>query len=297
MIRAVAVAVTLASLPVAAQSVDEARSRFKRGTELYDEGNYRGALVEFQRAFEASPNFRLLYNIGQVYLQLQDYARAVKSFTRYLTEGGADVPASRHDEVNKEIERLVPRIGQLTVESAPGAEVLIDDESIGFAPLPAAVPANTGRHKVSVIINGKETSRVIDLGGQQKLKVVLGIEGRAAPAGAVAGEPAPSGVRASVVTTWSLTGALAITAGTMAGLAVAASGQLVQMRDSFGVTKEQLEGQAARTRNFSIAADVLTAAAVVLGGFALWVTLSGPASPTKVAVGVGPTGATLTASF
>ncbi len=305
MTRTMAVLAVVVAAPVAAQNLDEARSRFKRGTELYDEGNYRGALVEFQRAFEAAPSFKLLYNIGLVHLQLQDYARAVQSFTRYLSEGGADVPAARRDEVLREIDRLTPRIGKLTVETNPGAEVLLDDESVGFAPLPGPVPANTGRHKVAVVLQGHETTRVVDIAGQQTLTVVLSVEGVAAgpasaPAAAVTGAAGPSssggGSRAPAVVMWVVTGASAIAALTLMGLAVSASGELRQTREAFGVSRLTLDQAASKSLNFSIAADVMTGVAVVAGVVALWVTIAS-ASPAKVALGLGPTGVTVRGGF
>src|SRR5438309_2354453 len=103
---------------------EEARAHFKRGGELYDENNFRGALVEFERAYQLVANFKLLYNIGQVHLQLQDYAQAVKALQRYLNEGGAEVNPQRREEISREIERLKFRIGQLTLDTAKGAEVL-----------------------------------------------------------------------------------------------------------------------------------------------------------------------------
>ena len=76
-----------AGSPSSAQ-MDEAAVRFQRATEMFEENNLSGALAEFRRAQALAPNFRLLYNIGQVCYLLRDYPCALDSFSRYLTEGG-----------------------------------------------------------------------------------------------------------------------------------------------------------------------------------------------------------------
>ncbi|HUJ57598.1 MAG TPA: hypothetical protein VLX92_03885 [Kofleriaceae bacterium] len=165
-----------ASIAHAQAPTDDARTHFNRGTELYDANNFRGALVEFQRAYELAPNYRLLYNIGQVDLELQDYAAALTALTRYLREGGPDVPRDRLQQVNQDIERLKGRVGTVTVQTVAGAEVLVDDASVGYAPLPDPIPVNAGRHKFTVHAAGRDpVTRVIDVAGLEKLTVALAL--------------------------------------------------------------------------------------------------------------------------
>src|SRR5262245_54376929 len=66
--------------------VTEAKQRFDRGLELYAEGEYPLALIEFTRAYELVPNYRVLYNIGQVCIQLGQYANARRALEEYLTK-------------------------------------------------------------------------------------------------------------------------------------------------------------------------------------------------------------------
>lgn len=293
MIRTLLLVVALAAVPAAAQSkLDDARTHFKRGSDLYDEGNFRGALIEFQRAYELAPNYKLLYNMAQVYLALQDYAQAVRTFQRYLTEGGSELAAGRREEVQKEIERLSSRVGQVVVETTAGAEVLLDDESVGFAPLPGPLQVNVGRHRVTVTFEGKQASRAIDIAGLQTLQVVVPLERAPAPAPAVtaSAESKKGGISGGAIGMWVATGVLGIGAGTMAAVAFTTSQNLQKLRDTFPVTKEQLDAQANSLRTFSIVADVLTAAAVVAGGVALYLTLSSAGSSEeapKVALGFG----------
>lgn len=304
------VAALLATPSLADRSVDEAKARFKRGTELYDEGNFRGALIEFERAHLLLPNYKMLYNIGQVHLQLVDYGRAQEALQRYLKEGGADVAAARRDEVIRELERLKTRVGRIAVNTADGAEVLIDDESFGFAPLPAPVPANTGRHKVTVVPSGKGAlSRMVEVAGMELTTVTLGKDAplaQASPAPVVAAPPVAittspqvgpaTRSKAPMVIGWVVTGTLAATAGLMAGLAFGGQAELKRFKATLGVTQASLDLAAGKVSTFGTAGDVLGIAAIIAGGVSLFLTVNALSSE-QVALSVGPSGVTVFARF
>ena len=78
--------------PPVDEEADLARQHHRRGLELYDEGDFRLALVEFERAYSVGHNFKILFNIGQVHFQLNGYAKARLALEQYLKEGGAAVP-------------------------------------------------------------------------------------------------------------------------------------------------------------------------------------------------------------
>ncbi|HTQ47507.1 MAG TPA: hypothetical protein VMI75_32350, partial [Polyangiaceae bacterium] len=62
---------------VRAQLPDPARKAWDAAKQLAGANDYKGALVEFQRAYELSQNPRVLYNVGIVEKLLTHYARAV----------------------------------------------------------------------------------------------------------------------------------------------------------------------------------------------------------------------------
>ncbi|HEY6459174.1 MAG TPA: hypothetical protein VIY73_03455, partial [Polyangiaceae bacterium] len=47
----------------------QAREHFGRGVRMYQEDDFRGALIEFSRAYELAPNWAVLYNVGQSHYQ------------------------------------------------------------------------------------------------------------------------------------------------------------------------------------------------------------------------------------
>src|SRR5580704_5653549 len=66
----------------------QAADHFDRGVAMYGEADYRAALVEFKKAYEIAPNAAVLYNLGQTYYQLQNYAEALSAFEQYIALGG-----------------------------------------------------------------------------------------------------------------------------------------------------------------------------------------------------------------
>src|SRR6187431_3094612 len=61
---------------ISAEVLKEAGERYARGLSLYGDGEFLLALVEFERAYQLSNNYKVLYNIGQVRIQLGRYAKA-----------------------------------------------------------------------------------------------------------------------------------------------------------------------------------------------------------------------------
>lgn len=287
--------------------LDEAKAHLQSGTQLYDENNFRGALVEFQKAYELAPSWRILFNIAQVEMELQDYAGALKAYTRYMKEGGPDVPADRATQVNAEIERLRGRVGFLVVQTAPGAQVLVDDVQVGYAPLPDPVPVSAGQHRVTVAINGKDpVSRVFDVAGRENVTAALELDVTAPPPPGKpvvsATTPAPSGPksRTPIYVAWGITGGLAVGAGVFAFLAHGASDDLATLRATYPVTHDQLQAQKDKTVRDAAITDVLTGAALVSAGVALYftVTRSGHAEKERaVRLDVTPTGVAVAGVF
>lgn len=123
----------------------EAGVHFDRGVELYREGSLDAALVEFERAYEIVPNFRLLFNLGQIQAERHDYTAALRFFEQYLKDGGEEIPESRRAETQSEIERLRARVAYLWVESnVAGATLSVNGVSRGTLPLRDRIGINPG---------------------------------------------------------------------------------------------------------------------------------------------------------
>jgi len=170
--------------------VGEAQAHFRRGVQLYAGGDPTGALVELKRAYALVPNFRILFNLGQVAYQCGDHAAAFGYLTRYLTEAGSGVPDGRRKEVAGELVELRARVGFLSIETQdPALRVTVDDADVGVTPLAAPIAANAGKRRIDLVASsGARQTRTIDLAPGEILSVAF----PALPPAAVAPAARPS---------------------------------------------------------------------------------------------------------
>jgi tetratricopeptide (TPR) repeat protein len=139
-----------AAAPPSEAAVQEAGQRYDRGLKMYAEGDYSLAVIEFERAYELVPDFRVLYNIGQVRIQLANYARARRALTQYLQEGGERVSEDRKKAVENDLDMLATRTGTLAIQvNVPGAELFVDDVVVGQSPLSEPLLLDAGEHRLS----------------------------------------------------------------------------------------------------------------------------------------------------
>jgi hypothetical protein len=138
---------------------EEARKHYDRAVELVDDGQLEGAIVEFQRSYDLTHHFAVLYNIGQVYVSLARPVEAVDAYERYLADGGRKIPADRRAEVEKEIVRQKARIATLEIHGLPrGANVRLDGNEIGRAPISAPVRVGVGKHTIAASAEGYDSA-------------------------------------------------------------------------------------------------------------------------------------------
>ena len=134
---------------------EEARKHYDRVIELVDDGQPEGAIVEFQRSYDLTHHFAVLYNIGQVFVSLAKPVEAVDAYQRYLADGGKRIPAVRRAEVEQEIARQKARIATLEIRGLPeGAGVRVDGKEIGKAPIAAPVRVGVGTHTIAASAEG-----------------------------------------------------------------------------------------------------------------------------------------------
>jgi hypothetical protein len=295
----------------AQQGSDDASQRFRAGVAFYKSKDYPAALVEFKRAYELAPNYRVLYNLGQTSQQLNFYADALMAFQQYLAEGGKEIDASRKVSVESAIVELKTKVGTITIETnAENAEILIDDLPAGITPLDKPVIVNAGRRKFSATAKGYlPVTRVIEVAGSDTttLKLELTkIEKGPPPRDPDDPKPKPPPEREIPVSAWvmlGVTGAAGIATGVMGGLALSARSDLDDALGTLPGNKAAIEEAQQKTQTFAITTDVfigVTAAAAVTTVI-LFAVDFGPSEPEaeapKAALRVAPGGLTFSSSF
>ena len=271
----------------------EAVRRFKRGLDFFDGQNFDAALIEFRRANELAPNYRLQFNIGQICVILRDYPNAHVAFSRFLEEGATSVTEAKREEVSRELKKVDEHLARLVLTTnVPGATVTVDDVVIGTAPLPETI-VSVGRRRLTLAKPGFiGATRLFDApsGEAVNLSVQLVALEAVRP---VASEPTPapprqaqfgSGSRVPLVASVTVAG-VSLAAGALTGILS------LQARSNFfnadytgpdGAT----EGASDRRKiaTLTTATDVLFGIAVVALGTAtvLWLTRPSPSAATAL---------------
>lgn len=301
--------IAFAQASPSSEQVRDAGKHFQRGVALYNEADYAGALAEFRRAYEIAPNAAVLYNIGQTQFQLRSYAAALGSFERYVAEAGPG--ADHRTEAQTAIETLRSRVGKIDVTAPDGAEVLVDDESVGKTPL-APVLAAVGKRKLVATKDGRaSTVRFVEVAAGETVKADLRIEENVSAASVApqtsAAKPAESQKSYTpAIALWATTGALAVGATITGILALSKNSDLEDARTSFDPNASVAQRRAAidaagSPTTLAVVTDILIPLSVVAGGAALYFTLVPPkkaaTSTASLRVKLTPGGAGLAGTF
>lgn len=132
---ALGASLSIRAAPAAAQQ-DEARAVYLQGAQAFAAGQFRPALVAFQRAFEVTGDSAILFNIGVTWERLGEPGEAARTLRRYLV--AVPNPPNRV-EIEQRIEALDHADSQLhPASSAAGTS--------GSA-TPIAVRANEQSHE------------------------------------------------------------------------------------------------------------------------------------------------------
>jgi hypothetical protein len=131
---------------------------FEQGIKLSNEGNYAGALAEFQRSYKLTPAAPVLYNIASCEKELARYTEAVAHFTEYLSHS-ADLPPAQVARAQKALDELQALLGDVVIAITPAsligqATVMIDSHNVDAASLSHLIKMPSGTHSIEVSADG-----------------------------------------------------------------------------------------------------------------------------------------------
>lgn len=285
--------------PEATSASEEARAHHRRGLELYDEGDYRLALVEFQRAYSIGQNYKILFNIGQVHFQLNSYAKARLALEQYLAQGGEAIAPKRREDVEKDLATLRKRTATLTVRvNVADADVTINDSSAGKAPL-ENVLVDAGVLHVHVARPGYASCiREVTLAGGDTQVVVIDMP----VAGPTFVAPTATPLPREAIAGWVVTGILtagAITTGIITSVSASnyESKRKTAIPGSPAEARAELLQQRSDVKTLAFTTDVIGVTALVAGVVSLYLTLRERPKTDVAQVRVQGSGAMLTLGF
>jgi tetratricopeptide (TPR) repeat protein len=281
-----------------------------RGVELYRSGAYDASLAEFTRAYEAAPNYRILYNLAQIRAQQQDYVQALELFGRFAREGRSELSEARAADVAAEMAELRRRVAQLSIETnVEGATLIINDSRTASLPLPGPLAMNAGVYQLRVQKLGRipVTQTVTVAGGESPLvrfellpdTSSLDLTAMSALAGPA--EPLPTDTPAPSPNTalWvglAATGVLAGATATFGFLTYRQSVELDHSLSNYPDGIEDIEAARSKLRTFGLLTNVFGIATAVAAGVSAYLHFSAsdtPAPRTRIGAGLGADGASL----
>src|SRR6185503_13101426 len=137
----------------------EAAQRFDRGLKLFNEQDNAGALAEFRRANELSPQLLVVYNIGLVYAAMGRPVEAVGALEEALRSRDALKPALR-SRAESVLAEQSARIGRVRVMTRPeGARIEVDGVAAGKRPLAEPLRVASGTHVVGAVLEEHAPAR------------------------------------------------------------------------------------------------------------------------------------------
>jgi len=316
------VALVAASPALAAPVVisDEARTHFDTGVSYLqdpDGARHEEAYREFKAAYELSPSWKILGNLGIAAMKLERDGEAIDAFKRYLEEGGKDLSADERAQFARDLRTLEASAVKLTLTATPVGAVIIDERR--------AVSGNTvvnryespsgaleirvrpGFHRITAKLEGYvDQTWEFDATPRAEHAHTFSLEKQQARGGSTStghSVPAERPIPAGVFIGLAATGAFAVGAGVTGVLALGKRSDFKDLND--GTQPEKAKDVRDSGRTLNVVTDVLIGAAVVSAALTtvLYVSRPSRASADEQALQVVPSvgmnggGVLLTRSF
>ena len=176
----------------AENSREAARAHYARGLELAGHGGYEAALQEFSEAYAVSPQFAVLYNIGQALAALGRPTQAIETFSEYLQDGKDGVPPARRAQVQALIALLDSRLAEVSITTdRPNARISVDGREVGWTPLPIPFESPREPTESPVATEGAPSLiRIVTLGEAERQTLNFELPAPSAKAAAAAARAA-----------------------------------------------------------------------------------------------------------
>jgi hypothetical protein len=166
---------------VLAESTDEAANRhFKQALGHLQQFAVEAAIAEFEQAYQLSPHFGVLYNLGQAYGVAGRVVEATDTLKRYLEEGGPAIDAKRRAQVESSLRIYEGLIGSLVVTTGTSnATISVDGRAVAAG---REIRLAAGSHAVVAALEGHlPSSEIVTIRATETSRIHLELEPRSPP--------------------------------------------------------------------------------------------------------------------
>ncbi len=196
----------------------EARQQFQVGVSLLqdpDGARYEEAFKSFMQAYEISPSWKILGNLGLSALKIERYGDGIEAYERYLAQAASNIDPAERQQVERDLAVMKATSGKLVLTVTGASGVVVEDTRVRSVGGPVVntykVPDDgkltltlaSGRHTLVAQGEGKRASLELDVKSGSQLQQSLSLEAAspaaAAPAAATADASVPSSTPAPAV--------------------------------------------------------------------------------------------------
>ena len=264
---------------VAPAETEQAKQHFLRGVSSYKDGDFDAALAEFEKAYEARADYRVLYNIGQVQAERHDNVAAMRALKRYLNDGGVEIDNQRRAAVEQTLQEMSQRVGSLVVTAnAAGAEVLVDGVSAATLPMAEPLAVNAGVHQLTVRKDGNTAPlRRITVTGGDTVRLDFQLE-PAAVREPTRAATAASPNRSRTLIAYGAAVVLGVGAGTFGLLAQRANKDLDADLAEFPGNRGRIDSDRTHLTRWAGLTDGFAAGALIAAGVGTYFLLTAPST-------------------
>jgi hypothetical protein len=160
------------------QQTLEARRHFKSGTKLYRDGNYGGALAEFEEAYRLKPGAGSLQNVALSQKGLFRYSEAAATLEQLLAKHAGELSDGERLAVVEALAELKGLMASIKLRVQPeGARVLLDGRPLSTSDWATPIVVNVGEHTLTADAPGYASERrvVRVAGGQRDVPIELAL--------------------------------------------------------------------------------------------------------------------------
>lgn len=139
----------LCQAPGASAQVNEARAAFQAGVQAYAQQHYAEALESFRTAYRIRPHPSVLVNIANCYVALNRPQDAISTFERFLHDPTVTPSPQQRREIETALTEARRHLATISVlVFPPGADVYLDGDRVGTAPLRRPLQTGPGPHVI-----------------------------------------------------------------------------------------------------------------------------------------------------
>jgi hypothetical protein len=169
--------------PAYAQQADDpstkaARARFQEGVAAFDKGEYEHARAAFLQAYALRKHPSVLLNLAQSSLRSGHFLEAAKYFQSL--RDSQNLSSAQRADAERGMNEARQKIGRIEISAPAGANVTVDGEGVGTAPLSEAIDVEPGSHKVKA--GTEEVTVNVQAGQKGHAKLTQGSSGGVAVA-------------------------------------------------------------------------------------------------------------------